>query len=148
MGSKDSSYSQGWYRIASHSNPSWGSIKFLAIGPQVLNSHSTSALAPAGDGAHVELSVRLPARGVSRQVGGDAPSCCGRCCARRRLPELLSAGSGLGGQPVWSKSANPALPQFPCLAQPAARCVWLPGSEAGTAAAHVLALGAVCSYKG
>lgn len=81
MGSKDSSYSQGWYRIASRSNPSWGSVKFLATGVQVLNSHGTSALASARDGAqvlaHAELCVCWPGLGVSRQVGDDAPSSCG-----------------------------------------------------------------------
>lgn len=53
-----------------------------------------------------------------------------------------------GGQPVWSNSANLVLPQFPCLAELAAQCVWLPRRKAGTAAAHVLALAGVCSYKG
>lgn len=63
-----------------------------------------------------------------------------RCCCWQ--------APGSGGQPVLSNSANPVLPQFPCLAEPAARCVWLPGRKVGTAAAHVLALASVCSYKG
>lgn len=117
----------------------------------------------------------LPGLDVSRQGGDNAV---GRCCARRKLPDLLSSGKGAGdskaalhlhcrnfhhcnpnqvlllagtrlrGLPLWSKSANPVLPQFPCAAEPAARCVWLPGRKAGTAAAHVLALAMFARAKG
>lgn len=148
--------------------PQLESFKFLVVALLVYESQGTLASSVSGMEPRSQPILSffsLSGLNVSGQGGDDA---IGRCCARRKLPELPSSGKGTGdckaalylhcrnfhhrnpnqvlllagtrlkGLPVWSKSANPVLPQFPCVAEPAARCVWLPGRKAGTAAAHVL----------
>lgn len=111
------------------------------------------ALPSVRDGEHVELQMD-PCK-EEMMCWGAA-----ECCARRMLPELLScgkgagdskaalhlycrnfhrcspnqmlllAGTGLRGRAQSGLIRQIVLPQFPCLAEPAAQCVWFPGREA------------------